>query len=176
MSGGELLPRPRPRRRRAGSAARADRGRAPLRRDGPRILLNLGGMANLTWVARRRREGAFAFDTGPGMALVDGLARRVDPATPFDVDGALAARGTVDEALLAELLADPYFDRPPPKSTGREHFGAEIVDRIARALPGPDGVATAVELTARAWRARSSASRPTRPRWWWPVAGGVIPG
>ncbi|MGE0554954.1 MAG: anhydro-N-acetylmuramic acid kinase [Gemmatimonadales bacterium] len=118
--------------------------------EGPRILLNLGGMANLTWVARRaEEEGAFAFDTGPGMALIDGLARRIDPATPFDVDGALAARGRVDETLLAELLADPYFDRPPPKSTGREHFGAELVDRIARELPGPDGVATAVELTAR---------------------------
>jgi len=118
--------------------------------DGPRILLNLGGMANLTWVARRaEEEGAFAFDTGPGMAVIDGLARRIDPTRPFDVDGALAATGKVDEILLAELLADPYFDRSPPKSTGREHFGAELVDRLARALPGPGGVATAVELTVR---------------------------
>lgn len=116
----------------------------------PRILLNLGGMANLTWVPRRARdEGAFAFDTGPGMAVIDAVARTVDPALPFDVDGRLAAAGAAHPAVLEALLADPYFAAPPPKSTGRERFGGDYAERLAARVPGPDGVATAVELTAR---------------------------
>jgi anhydro-N-acetylmuramic acid kinase len=117
---------------------------------GPRILLNLGGMANLTYVPRRaEEEGAFAFDTGPGMALIDGLARRADPGLRYDKDGELAGRGRVDEALLGELLDDPYFAEQPPKSTGRERFGSGFANRIAARAAGADAVATAVELTAR---------------------------
>jgi anhydro-N-acetylmuramic acid kinase len=118
--------------------------------DAPRVLLNLGGIANLTWVPHRAEDsGAFAFDTGPGMAVIDALARRIDPDAPYDVDGRIAARGTADEAVLAELLSDPYFGESPPKSTGRERFGSSFSDALARRLPGPDGVATAVRLTAR---------------------------
>lgn len=117
--------------------------------DHPRILLNIGGMANLTYVPRRAVEqGAFAFDTGPGMAIIDAIARLSDPSLPFDVDGALAARGRVDEALLVELLADPFFHEPPPKSTGRERFGRRYAEWIV-ARAGPGAAATAVELTAR---------------------------
>ncbi|HEV8149210.1 MAG TPA: anhydro-N-acetylmuramic acid kinase [Gemmatimonadales bacterium] len=116
----------------------------------PRILLNLGGMANLTFVPLRAvEEGAFAFDTGPGMAVIDAAARLLDPTLPYDVDGALAARGRVQEAVLTELLADPYFAQPPPKSTGREKFGSGFTGGLLRRAPGADGVATAVELTAR---------------------------
>ncbi len=115
----------------------------------PRVLLNLGGMANLTYVPRRAIEaGALAFDTGPGVAIIDALARRLRPDLPFDVDGALAAAGRVNEAVLAQLLADPWFQTPPPKSTGREAFGAEYARKLADRVPGADGVATAVELTA----------------------------
>lgn len=118
--------------------------------DRPRVLLNVGGMANLTYVPRRAIEaGAFAFDTGPGMALVDGLARGADASLRFDEGGRMARSGKVDETLLAELLADPYFAAPPPKSTGRERFGPPVAARIATKAPGADGVATAVELTAR---------------------------
>ena len=118
--------------------------------DRGRILLNIGGMANLTFVPRLAEDqGAFAFDTGPGMAIIDAVTRLADPAQPFDRDGALAARGQTDEALLQRLLADPYFQAPPPKSTGREHFGAEYARRLADGLPGPDAAATAVELTSR---------------------------
>ena len=118
--------------------------------DHPRVLLNIGGMANLTYVARRGDEtGAFAFDTGPGMAVIDALARRVEPAERFDRDGAVSARGRVDEAVLAELLAHPFFAAPPPRSTGREHFGDGFARELERQVAGPDGVATAVELTAR---------------------------
>lgn len=120
------------------------------RAEGPRVLLNIGGMANLTYVPRRSsEEGAFAFDTGPGVALIDAVARLVDPALSYDQDGLLAARGRVDETLLLELLADPYFFAPPPKSTGREHFGLPLGQQIHRRAPGPDGVATALELTAQ---------------------------
>lgn len=116
----------------------------------PRTLLNLGGMANATFVPRQGQEaGALAFDTGPGVALIDGVARLVDPRRAFDRDGALSARGTPDERLLAELLADPFFAEPPPRSTGRERFGEPVARAIHQRCPGPDGVATAVELTAR---------------------------
>ena len=116
----------------------------------PRVLLNIGGMANATWVERRGEpQGALAFDTGPGMALIDGVARLVDPSLPYDRDGSLAARGTVDAAVLDSLLADPFFAAAPPRSTGRELFGAERARELHVLVPGPDGVATAVELTAR---------------------------
>jgi anhydro-N-acetylmuramic acid kinase len=118
--------------------------------DAPRVLLNLGGMANLTYVQRRAQEdGVLAFDTGPGVAVIDATARMVDQRRSYDRDGRIAAQGKVSEPVLAELLRDSFFAAPPPKSTGRERFG----DRYARALydrlPGPDAVATAVELTAR---------------------------
>lgn len=118
--------------------------------DGPRILLNIGGMANLTFVPRRAEErGAFAFDTGPGMALVDAVARLVNPALRFDHDGSLAGAGQVREDLLATLLADPFFAEPPPRSTGRERFGDDLAAMIHQRAPGADGVATAVALTTR---------------------------
>jgi anhydro-N-acetylmuramic acid kinase len=118
--------------------------------DHPRVLLNIGGMANLTYVARRGDEtGAFAFDTGPGMAVIDALARGIDPRERFDRDGALSSRGRVDETVLAELLTHPFFASPPPRSTGREQFGDAFARELERRVPGPDGVATAVELTAR---------------------------
>lgn len=116
----------------------------------PRVLLNIGGMANLTFVAHREDEaGAFAFDTGPGVAVIDGVTRLVDPRRGYDRDGLLSAQGTIDEVLLAELLDDPYFAAPPPKSTGREHFGDAYARAIHDRCPGPSGVATAVALTAR---------------------------
>jgi anhydro-N-acetylmuramic acid kinase len=115
-----------------------------------RVLLNLGGMANLTYVPRGgAEEGAIAFDTGPGVAVIDGVARRVDPSLSCDLDGTLAARGRPDEALLTELLTHPFLHGPPPKSTGREVFGEAYAEAIHARCPGPDGVATAVEFTAR---------------------------
>jgi anhydro-N-acetylmuramic acid kinase len=118
--------------------------------DAPRVLLNLGGMANLTYVERRaQEEGVLAFDTGPGVAVIDAVARMVDQRRSYDRDGKIAAQGTVQEKVLAPLLADPFFTAPPPKSTGRERFGDQYAGELHRQAPGPDGVATAVELTAR---------------------------
>lgn len=116
--------------------------------DHSRILLNLGGMGNATWVGRAARlDDVMAGDTGPGMALIDGVARLVDPALPYDRDGLLAGAGTVDAAALADLLADPFLDTPPPRSTGRERYGQEVAAKLHARVPGPDGVRTAVAFT-----------------------------
>jgi anhydro-N-acetylmuramic acid kinase len=118
--------------------------------DTPRVLLNLGGMANLTYVPRRAQEdGVFAFDTGPGVAVIDGLAKLIDGRRSYDRDGLLAAQGRANEDVLAELLSDPFFASEPPKSTGRERFGDGYARALHEKVPGADGVATAVELTAR---------------------------
>lgn len=122
-----------------------------------RALQNIGGIANVTLVPPRGAAGpAFAFDTGPGNALIDAAVElATDGRATFDRDGRLAARGAVDEALLADLLRHPYFAARPPKSTGREEFGRPFVARLVEALR-PEGdadwlelVATLTELTAR---------------------------
>lgn len=118
--------------------------------DHPRVLLNIGGMANLTYVPRRgMSEGAFAFDTGPGVAIVDAVARMTAPDLPYDRDGQVSSQGKVDEKILKELMALTYFHQRPPKSTGREQFGQSFAEQLYERLPGADAVATAVELTAR---------------------------
>jgi anhydro-N-acetylmuramic acid kinase len=125
--------------------------------DRARALQNIGGIANVSWVPPRSSgEPVFAFDTGPGNALIDAAVEfATDGKMSFDLDGRLAARGTVDESLLAELLGHPYFQLSPPKSTGREAFGRPMVHRLVEAV-GPEGdadwldlVATLTELTAR---------------------------
>nr|WP_243859360.1 anhydro-N-acetylmuramic acid kinase [Amycolatopsis arida] len=116
----------------------------------PAAALNIGGIANITVVPP---DGlVLAYDTGPGNALLDLAAAQVTGgAQTNDVDGALAARGTVREDLLARLLEDPYYSAPPPKSTGKEHFHAEHLRAALAGLPEPEGadlLATLTELTA----------------------------
>lgn len=116
-----------------------------------RGLLNLGGIANLTLLPRGGSPGdAIAFDTGPANMVIDELARRL-LGLPYDDSGAGAAAGRPDEALVERLLADPFFAEPPPRSSGRERFGAAFVDRImAEGPPAPeDLLATATALTVR---------------------------
>jgi anhydro-N-acetylmuramic acid kinase len=118
-----------------------------------RLLLNIGGMANFTWVPRRGvTEGALAFDTGPGVAVIDAVTRRIDPDAAYDADGERARRGRPAAKVLEQLLADPYFDQAPPKSTGRERFGIDYADRLLAAVrkaggSDNDAVATATALT-----------------------------
>lgn len=115
----------------------------------PRALLNVGGIANVTFVPRLAiDDGAFAFDTGPGMGLIDTLARTIDPSLPYDRDGAVSSQGSASDRLLEDLLRHEFFGRPPPKSTGRETFGPEFAAALLGRCPGPDAVATAVALTA----------------------------
>ena len=130
----------------------------------PRVLLNIGGMANLTYVPHRTDErGALAFDTGPGVAIIDAVARLVDPALPYDVDGRLAAAGRVDPGVLRDLLSDPFLAAPPPRSTGRERYGDSYAEALHRRVPGADGVATAVALTAASIAAAVEQWVPGQP-------------
>jgi anhydro-N-acetylmuramic acid kinase len=113
-------------------------------------VLNLGGIANLTLLP----AGGVVrgFDCGPGNALMDGWCHR-HLGTPFDAGGAWAASGQVQPALLATLLSDPYFDRAPPKSTGRDLFNGDWLAARLEKQPTPaavDVMATLAECTVRA--------------------------
>jgi anhydro-N-acetylmuramic acid kinase len=133
-----------------------------------RVLLNLGGIANLT---RLKRGGTLAdinaFDCGPGNMLLDGIMAALGPAgARFDAGGATAARGRADEAVVREFLADEFIARRPPKSAGRERYGASYRDRfLARTgdLPLPDRLRTAVAITAGAVARGVAHSGPGRP-------------
>lgn len=118
------------------------------RGDGVRVVLNLGGIANITVLDPAGQ--VFGFDTGPANGLMDAWHLRHRGAA-YDAGGAFAASGRADEALLAALLADPYFMLPPPKSTGREHFHLAWLENHAgmAAVSPADVQATLLELSAR---------------------------
>lgn len=116
---------------------------------------NIGGIANVTCLpAGKGLEGVLAFDTGPGNVLIDGVVQAMSKGKYlYDKDGRFARVGTVHSQLLAELLRHPYFRRRPPKSTGREEFGAPFIEQFLHAasdlrLSQHDQVATATALTA----------------------------
>lgn len=113
-----------------------------------RVVLNLGGIANITVLGA---DGSvLGFDTGPANGLMDAWCLR-HRGEAFDRGGTFAASGQVDETLLAQLLRDPYFAMPPPKSTGREHFHLAWLDAQLHALSilPADVQATLLEFTAR---------------------------
>jgi anhydro-N-acetylmuramic acid kinase len=118
------------------------------RPDHARVVLNLGGIANITVLAANGH--VLGFDTGPANGLMDAWCQR-HRGEAFDRNGVFAASGRVDETLLAQLLSDPYFALPPPKSTGREHFHLGWLDAQlgATSLSPADIQATLLELTAR---------------------------
>ncbi len=116
-----------------------------------RVALNIGGIANVTIIPPAARpEQVIAFDTGPGNMVIDALAAGLTGGRRrFDWGGRLAARGTVNRALLGRLLADPYYRKRPPKTAGREQYGRTFVKRmLATRLPPADLIATATALTA----------------------------
>ena len=96
-----------------------------------RVVLNLGGIANITWLpAAGVAEQVIAFDVGPANAWLDAVVQLASGgAENFDRDGRRAARGCIDDALLDELLRDEFLRRPPPKSTGRERYGLAEAER-----------------------------------------------
>jgi anhydro-N-acetylmuramic acid kinase len=122
-----------------------------------RVLQNLGGIGNLTVIpAGANTADLLAFDTGPANMVIDGLTERLF-GKPYDMDGRIAASGRAHPRLLANLLRDPFFRKPPPKSAGREEYGALFVDRILAdagrlKLSSQDVVATATALTAASIR------------------------
>ncbi len=125
-----------------------------------RALQNIGGIGNVTVVPPGgASDGVRAFDTGPGVAVLDAVVRELAPAMRFDRDGALARRGRAIDDVVTGLLAAPYFSAPPPKSTGRELFNAAYVsDFIARCrATRPDATTEDIVATATALTARSIA-------------------
>lgn len=134
-------------------------------RERPLMLLNWGGVGNVTYLGESGE--IVAFDTGPANALLDDFVLRRRGLT-HDADGALAASGRVDHRLLADLMRDPYFDRQPPKSLDRNHFHRAAA--AIEALSDADGAATLAAFTIEATAAagRFFASKPRR----WLVTGG----
>ena len=122
-----------------------------------RALQNIGGIGNVTVVPPGGQfEGVRAFDTGPGVGVIDAVVKLLRPEMRFDRDGALARAGNPVEEVLDELLAHPYFAAPPPKSTGRELFTPDYVAALVKRCRAirvgcrdEDIVATATALTAR---------------------------
>lgn len=116
-----------------------------------RVALNIGGIANITWLkAGCAPAEVVAFDTGPGNMVIDQLAARFSAGKEtFDRDGAMAARGEVHPEVVARLLAGEYYRRKPPKTAGREQYGREFVQRLlALRLKPEDTMATAAYFTA----------------------------
>lgn len=122
--------------------------------DVSRAVQNIGGMANLTALPREGSpDTPLAFDTGPGVALIDAAARALTGGErAYDEDGRMAAAGEIVPDALGEWLRDPFFETPPPRTTGRERFGSAPLlawlDRHA-ILAADDLMATISELTAR---------------------------
>jgi anhydro-N-acetylmuramic acid kinase len=117
--------------------------------DKDRVIVNIGGMANITWLPMQGK--ILGFDTGPGNVLMDiWVAEHL--GKPYDQNGTWAANGQICEPLLVALLATPYFKMPAPKSTGRESFNRVWLDenlhRLSSAIAPNDVQATLMELTA----------------------------
>ncbi len=112
----------------------------------PLLVINIGGVANITWLGASGE--IIACDTGPGNGPLDDLAQK-HLGLPYDKDGALAASGQVDDARLAILLAHPYFVRPAPKSLDRLTFSG-LIDRAIEGLRPADAAATLAAFSATA--------------------------
>jgi anhydro-N-acetylmuramic acid kinase len=122
-----------------------------------RLVVNLGGISNVTYVPKGGHlSGVQAFDTGPANMVLDGLMVRVTGGRLLmDRDGKLAMKGQVDSRLLGKLLAHPFLSKRPPKSTGREAFGPDLIEELItiqrqRGLTIEDLLATCSMWTAKA--------------------------
>jgi len=136
-------------------------------------MLNIGGIANLTWLGR---DGSITgFDCGPGNMLMDGLILALsDGRNSYDEDGGLAASGRICKPLLEELLNIPFLHKSPPKSTGREEFGSEVIDSILAwpEISDADRLATACALSVEVI-AGSVRFLPNPPGRWLVCGGGA---
>lgn len=130
----------------------------------PVAFVNIGGVANVTWIGR---DGTpIAFDTGPGNALLDDWTRQRTNAT-HDENGSLSASGAADEEVLRALLSNSYFARVPPKSLDRNAFPLDAVSSLSAA----DGAATLAAFTAESI-ARAREHMPEQPSLWVVCGGG----
>ena len=135
----------------------------------PVAVLNLGGVANVTWIDSGgigEAGGILAFDTGPGNALIDDWVRRHTGAAA-DLNGALAGAGRASEAHVARFLEQPFFARRPPKSLDRDEFRDAVPDGLSL----EDGAATLTEMTAAAVAA-GCRHFPAPAREWLVCGGG----
>jgi anhydro-N-acetylmuramic acid kinase len=136
-----------------------------LEREGPLVVVNIGGVSNITYI-----DGAdtlIACDTGPGNALLDDFMFRVT-GQPFDCEGRMAAQGAADEAWVARALQQPFFALPPPKSLDRNDFASLELHGLSPA----DGAATLTAFTVAAI-ARIVPLLPKPPRSWIVAGGGA---
>ena len=134
----------------------------------PVAVLNIGGVANLTWIGPGGR--IIAFDTGPGNALIDDWTQMTE-GRPMDEDGRLARGGEADPRALAALLDHPFFRKSPPKSLDRAEFDPDALGGASAA----DGAATLTRFTAAAV-ARARDFLPAPPRRWLVTGGGRLNG
>ena len=114
-----------------------------------RCILNLGGIANITWLPANRETPVTGFDTGPANALMDAWCLD-QTGLPFDSDGHWALEGSVNTELLDDMLSDAYFSKAPPKSTGKERFNLDWVRTLVSRhpdIPAEDIQRTLLQLT-----------------------------
>jgi len=132
----------------------------------PVAIVNIGGVANITWIGR---DGALiAFDTGPGNALIDDWMLQ-EAGEPRDEDGATAEKGRVDEDVVRFLLSHSYFNLPSPKSLDRNAFMTDLLDKFSIA----DGAATLTAFTAQSI-AKAREHMPEEPELWIVAGGGRL--
>ncbi|ULA65699.1 MAG: Anhydro-N-acetylmuramic acid kinase [Nitrospira sp.] len=134
-----------------------------------RLVVNLGGISNITYLPRGKGvDGVIAFDTGPANMVLDGLMYRATGGrVSMDRDGRLASRERPDGRLLAKLLAHPYLLKQPPKSTGRELFGAPMVEELVAIQKARQLSIETLLATCSRWTAESVG---TARRW---IEGGI---
>ncbi len=140
--------------------------------DLPVVVLNIGGVANVTWIGEGD-ENIIAFDTGPGNALMDDWVKS-RTGKLFDENGAMAGTGKPIEALLKEWYAHPYFDRVPPKSLDRDQWDIAALGRLVQdlsAVSNEDGAATLMRFTADMIVA-AAKHMPEPPKNWYACGGG----
>ncbi len=136
-------------------------------------ILNIGGIANITWLGTDRT--VTGFDSGPGNMIMDGVMLAIsDGRTAFDNYGELAATGSACSDLLEKLMEHPFLEQKPPKSTGREAFGEDVVEMILNwpGLPDADRMATAAQFTANSI-CNSIRFMKREPSEWLICGGGV---
>lgn len=140
-----------------------------------RWVLNIGGIANVTFLSENSKQDVLGFDTGPGNTLLDNWCRE-HLKKPYDDKGEWAAGGTVNPELLSLLLIDPYFHSSPPKSTGPEYFNLkwlqESLDQLKKPALPQDVQATLLELTAKTI-ADAIQSMDAKPGSIWICGGGI---
>ncbi len=137
----------------------------------PAVILNIGGVANVTWIGEG--DNVLAFDTGPGNALMDDWVKTKTGAA-FDEDGKHAAAGTPVQALLDQWFLHPYFSRKPPKSLDRDQWDIAALGQVTHGMTEmgvEDGAATLLRFTAESI-VRSAKHMPSVPKHWYACGGG----